>query len=859
MADSQLLVPLPRAESVRTVQFSVTTGEAAGLAERLAEEMARRWRDGERPLAEEFFARHPSLPNHPQAAVRLIYEEVRLRQGLGQEVAQGEVLARFPQWRAQLEVLFDCRSLAQPGPDDPFWQLLQEALPDFRLVAELGRGAAGRVVLAAQTALADRLVVLKVTSCHGHEHLSLARLQHTHIVPLYWMQDDPARNLRVLCMPYFGGMTLDRLLAALRVTPPGRRSGQQLLDRLDQARPAALLTLPAKGPARQLLARASYVQAVCWIGACLADALHYAHERGLVHLDLKPSNVLLAADGQPMLLDFHLAREPLPRHGPVPDWFGGTPEYMAPEQRLALAAVRERRPVPEAVDGRADLYSLGLLLYEALGGPLPGPNSNPAGLPRLDRCNPQVSVGLADLLHKCLAPAPAGRYRDAGALAADLRRHLTDLPLRGVANRSWTERWRKWRRRRPHALALYGLGATLLAVLGMAAACFMDYLGQRHGEAQAILEEGRQRLHGREYAEAARTLARGLALARGLPGGPELAQAFDEQLRLAKRAQAAQDLHALADRIRFLAAQDALSSRQLQVLEGHCRKVWDARGLLTDRGAAGLAPDLEQQLQTDLLDLALLWLDLRLRLAPGPRADETRRAALAVLAEAEALFGPSLVLLRERQAHAAALGLTGEARSAERRAAGLAPRTAWEHYALGRSHLRAGDLESAAVELERALDLQPQGFWPNFYQGLCAYRLRHYEDAAGAFRVCVALAPGAAECFYNRALAQAALGHPDRALHDYNRALQLDPGQAAAALNRGILHYEGRRSGEALADFQRALDHGADPAAVHYNRALVHLARDDRIEALASLDRALAHDPGHAEARDLRERLRRER
>src|SRR5262249_30854507 len=158
-----------------------------------------------------------------------------------------------------------------------------------------------------------------------------------------------------------------------------------------------------------------------------------------------------------------------------------------------------------------------------------------------------------------------------------------------------------------------------------------------------------------------------------------------------------------------------------------------------------------------------------------------------------------------------ALGLGDVARAAARRAAELPPRTAWEHYALGRFFLRSGNLALAAAELQRALELRPQDFWPNFYQGLCAYRLRRYGDAVTAFCVCVALAPGEAECYFNRALARAALGSTGLALQDYDRALQLDPALAAAALNRGILHYREKRYTDAAADLRLALNNGADP------------------------------------------------
>src|SRR5207302_1825853 len=159
-----------------------------------------------------------------------------------------------------------------------------------------------------------------------------------------------------------GGATLARLVE-MQLRPPAQRTGADLVGALDQVQAAAPVAGPVRGPARAYLSRQSYVHAVCWIGACLAEALHYAHERGLVHLDLKPSNVLLAADGQPLLLDFHLAREPVRPGAPAPEWFGGTEGYMSPEQHQALTAMKKRQPIGVRVDGRSDLYSLGVVLY----------------------------------------------------------------------------------------------------------------------------------------------------------------------------------------------------------------------------------------------------------------------------------------------------------------------------------------------------------------------------------------------------------------------------------------------------------------------------------------------------------------
>ncbi len=537
-------------------------------------------------------------------------------------------------------------------------------------------------------------------------------------------------------MPYVGGISLARLLEKLADVPISQRSGQHLVTALQQAHAAAPLDVLRQGPALQFLPHASYLQAVCWIGACLADALQYAHGRGLAHLDIKPSNVLLAGDGQPMLLDFHLAHEIiLPGHAAC-DSLGGTPGYMSPEQEEALAAVRQGRRVPTAVDGRSDIYSLGLLLRELLGGPPPATSgAYPAPTPR--EFDASIPRRVAGIVRKCLARDAEDRYAEAGVLAADLRRCLVELPSGGRTNRALADASVVPRKR------LYRLVAVvvLLAAVALMGVVAVNFWGRG--------DQGRA----------------GQATDRN---------ASPEQRSL-PRPEMADELHSLVERLRFLDGLDALPADRLRNLEAGCREVWRGRFRLTNPTDTPLAPEIERRIRTDLLDLAILWADLRVRLAPADQLHQARREALQVLAQAEAELGTSVVLSREQQVYAEALGLADEARRASNAAGQLEPRTAWEHYMVGRAMLRDGQREAAAAEFQTAVDLEPQAFWPNFYAGICAYRSQEYEAALAAFSACAALEPSKAECFYNRGLAYQSLGCQDLAARDFENAERLDP------------------------------------------------------------------------------------
>ena len=461
-------------------------------------QMADLWNGGKSVRAEQVLQEHPEVAADPETAVRIVYEEICLREERGEQVESAEFYRRFPQWHDALAVVLDCHRLLRNVQEPVQFPTPGESLGEFRLLLELGRGALGRVFLATQPSLSDRPLVVKLSARHGQEHLSLARLQHTNIVPLYLVQDFPDQHMRTLCMPYLGGATWNAILQGMKPIPPAQRTGEQIVARLSKLQRHADELKIASGPAIGFLARSTYVDAVCWIGACLADALHYAHQRGLVHLDIKPSNVLLACDGQPMLLDFHLACETRQLKENTIDRLGGTKGYMSPEQCAATEALRQGMALPTRLDSRSDIYSLGVLLYESLAGQLP--DDEPNALRRnLRLTNPRVSRGLQDIVCKCLASNPSDRYADAGQLAADLRCHLASLPMRWNANRSLAERWRKWRRRKPYAIAILIVGLAATIVIGGAGGLFYrDHVKS----AEALLLQSQREFENKDYGPA---------------------------------------------------------------------------------------------------------------------------------------------------------------------------------------------------------------------------------------------------------------------------------------------------------------------------------------------------------------------
>jgi serine/threonine protein kinase len=346
-----------------------------------------------------------------------------------------------------------CRENLPHGLGLPFLLKPGVRLADFELVRLLGEGSFAQVFLARQISL-ERQVALKVTANQGSEARTLASLEHDHIVQVFGEIVDPAHNLRLLYMQYVPGTTLKKIIDLLRARPPHERHGRAILEIIDglTVPPAALH--PAGLRSREMLQEADLIQAMCWIGGRLAEALDYAHKRGVLHRDIKPANILISPYARPLLADFNLALRTDPSAA-AEQSFGGTLAYMAPEH---LDAFNPQTGVPHsAVDERSDVYGLGMVLYELLIGQLAfevaeGGGSlsqvlhqmaaaRRSGAPTLSCQLPEASAALDHVMRRCLAPEPADRYPTARHVAAaldgcrELRRIERDLPAPGPLTR----------------------------------------------------------------------------------------------------------------------------------------------------------------------------------------------------------------------------------------------------------------------------------------------------------------------------------------------------------------------------------------------------------------------------------------
>jgi serine/threonine protein kinase/tetratricopeptide (TPR) repeat protein len=461
------------------------------------------------------------MPGPDQERLARILDDylVAIEQGL--PVTPDELLAKYPEDAEQLRgylsglQLFHAAAAPQVNGSiigGPLPQPMQ-TIGDYQLVREIGRGGMGVVYEAWQQSLRRRvaLKILPFTVANDTKQLSrfkneaqaAAQVQHPNIVPVYAVGEDQGVHFYV--MQLIEGQSLTSLLEGLRSS--GQETGgttapncpdltvaweQTQGSQRSSASPNTPDAVPVVVPMRAA-ETADHIRVVARLAKQAAEALNAAHEYGVVHRDVKPSNLLLDDHGKLWITDFGLARcrevQGLTQTGDIL----GTMRYMSPEQALGRAAL---------IDQRTDIYSLGITMYElaTLHHPADGVSDLQLYFDRereapkpLRQWNRHIPADFQTIVLKCLSEFPHERYSTAKELADDLERFLEGRPITACPPTLWS-RASKWAKRR-RGLVLATAAVLFVAITGAITSMMMlshERNRERNRENERALAQTRQ-------------------------------------------------------------------------------------------------------------------------------------------------------------------------------------------------------------------------------------------------------------------------------------------------------------------------------------------------------------------------------
>ncbi len=733
---------------------------------------------------------------------------------------------------------------------------LGEAYPDiegYKILGVLGEGGMGVVYRAIQVGL-NRPVALKMIrdASVRPEHLERFRIEAQAVASLHDPNVVQIHDVgEVNGLPYF---SIELLV------------GGTLRERL------ATASLPEREAAE--------------VVAMIAQGVEAAHRAGIIHRDLKPANILFDAAGVPKVADFGLAKRLDSDGQTLAGQVMGTPSYMAPEQA---------RGENDTVGVRADIYSIGAILYETLAGrpPFKGSNASETLLMVVyqdpvppSRFRPRLPRDLETICMKCLAKEKERRYASAREVAEDLRRFLAGDPI--LARPPSTLRLaRKWTRKHPVSATLAAM--LVLGAVGLVSAVVLEErrVNRVWLEAVDALKSGGElRAHG-DLSEARSTLVslrdrlqreRRLAplLARAVEELQEVEHAVDVQEAKADGIARLDRFRQLRNQALFAIAYPDESGRGADAARAR-DEARQALDVFPGAIPTTLEPTQRTEIETGRYQVSLALASALAKPAPGEDPKSQANQALEILDQASKSRTPGPALLLARADCLERRGDREAARDERKKAAGLTPTDAIDFLVLGQERCLEFAWDAARPALEDAIKRDASLFWAHGLLAIADLKSTQprLEAARSELTFCLAREPrftglivlrGIASTQQGQSLASLAELSPEKdrgplleessrrfddAEADFGRALELGltEGNLAYALytNRGVLRLQRKQNEAALADLREAIRLQPDLWSGHATLAGALRAQGKPDEAVVELGRAIALEPRRPE------------
>jgi tetratricopeptide (TPR) repeat protein/serine/threonine protein kinase len=758
------------------------------------------------------------------------------------------------------------------------------ALPlgDFRVVREIGRGGMGIVYEAEQLSLGRR-VALKVLPFAStldprqlqrfkNESHAAAQLRHPNIVPVYAVGCE--RGVHYYAMQLVDGQTLADLVRALR-QQHGEASSDRSLSKILAAtttdtRAAQTATVANEGVCR---GRDDF-HLIAQIGIQAAEALEYAHQLGIIHRDIKPGNLLIemsppTTHHSPLathqlrvwIADFGLAHCQNQTGPTMTGDLVGTLRYMSPEQALANR---------DMLDHRTDVYSLGATLYEllTLEPPFPGQDRQEllrriaADEPRPPRgLDPAIPAELETIVLKALEKNPADRFATAQAMADDLRRYLSDEPIRARRPTMW-QRLHKWSRRQKAVVR--SAGVALLVCLAMLAGSIGWVVRDRAAREDALdqavdrtLDETGPLLEQEKWAEALAVVERAdkLLASANRKDRPARLLELQDELWMAQRLEDIYQEPKADRRARTILSGSAADADGTLPPQQDSSEEEFFRGRKQDERFAKAFRDFDIDVDALAAEEAVArigrtrirpafvkaldeWAAMRKRARGGKDQSWTTLVEIARQADPDEWRTPFReALLRQDRPALEKLADAVPIRS-------VSPATV---YLLGHALKDLGSLTRAMAVLREGHRHHPEDFWLNDALGEFsrdAFRPPRSDDALRYYTATLVLRPH--NVHTRRAVAGLLTdrGAFTEAIAQWSKVVEMDPADGRNWNQRAVVYYRLRQYDRALADANKAVERAPNDERVWFNRGYLHDELGHHGEALADFSKAIELNPG---------------